>query len=215
MKGWRFILANFSRIARIYAWFFQTQQRIYQQIWVILQQELSKWQSNEVVLDLGCGTGAWTSILQEQGAEAEVKVIGIDQSPAMLRYAQKNGVTCYQGDVTNFQEFAAICQEFHPTYITAAFFLHGFAEVERRTLLQIMVQASTKGVFFIDFSQNHPNNPTTRNIGWKWRFLEWLEGSYYREFRTQGLGEMQESLPTMKEIPVTRDFSLYFGFKTE
>ncbi|MEM1394983.1 MAG: methyltransferase domain-containing protein [Cyanobacteria bacterium P01_D01_bin.116] len=43
-------------------------------------------QPNEIILDLGCGTGQLTAKIAESGAE----VIGIDSSPEMIEKAQEN-----------------------------------------------------------------------------------------------------------------------------
>lgn len=45
--------------------------------------ERRKWKTEGIVVDLGCGSGIWTTALADSGYE----VVGVDISPAMIEIA--------------------------------------------------------------------------------------------------------------------------------
>ncbi len=51
----------------------------------------------EKIADMGCGTGLQLSLLSRNGFDA----IGIDISPAMVKYAKRKGLQCMVGDISS------------------------------------------------------------------------------------------------------------------
>lgn len=74
----------FDMISPIYAMFFNLQVRYYRGVLdkMMAQTYIDQYKT---VLDLGCGTGALSYVLQEFGKE----VVGVDTSSGMLKRAKK------------------------------------------------------------------------------------------------------------------------------
>ncbi|WAM19444.1 class I SAM-dependent methyltransferase [Rhodococcus sp. JS3073] len=131
--------------------------------------------SPTAVLDLGCGTGRDLGFLARRGYHCR----GLDQSPAMVDYAQKRypGVTASLGDLRDFhvgERFdAVICLD------SSLLYCHTDSELESclrccRTHLRtggLLVAEMRNGAFFLGNTEllDHPTRSSFQWQGSTWR----------------------------------------------
>lgn len=149
------------------------------------------------VLDIGTGTGAWAGMFKKNGAAA---VQGIDFSEKMLREsrAKHPDISFTQGDAENLSDFSVNSFDI----VTASYVLHGVKNDRRRKMLLEMKRVSKKHVILHDFS-----GPTPMFL----RFLEFMEKSDYKNFKTNFCDELKSLFFDTKKIESINGSGLYFA----
>jgi SAM-dependent methyltransferase len=180
----------FDRIAFAYRWFFGYQKKLYAKI-ISENRELLP-AEHARVLDIGCGTGAFSVCLQQIGYD----VTGVDVSPKMVKQAVKAGVACVIGDAVTGLDF----EDKSFTLVTAAFVAHGFGHSERRRLFKEARRLATDLVIFQDFNRE-------RHLVLD--IVEWFERSDYLHFIQTGEDEMREVFSSVRAMKVASRVSWY------
>lgn len=106
--------------------------------------------SNSTVLDLGCGNGALSKVLQEKGFQ----VIGLDASKELLDIARKNNpeIRFIQGDATDF----SLEKPVDVVFSNAVF--HWIDEQRQQAMLQCVYSALKQhGQFVFEFGGSQNN----------------------------------------------------------
>ncbi len=171
---------KFNTIAFIYQWFFRIQIKFYQQN-VKTNQDKLEIEEGDKILDLGCGTGAFSYTFKKFSYD----VSGIDASPAMVRRARKNGVEAIQGNVLNRLPFPDNSFDL----VTAAFVVHGLDLDERIKFYQEAQRLSRNNVLIHDYNQA---DYFLINI------IEAIEGGSYFSFKENAVNEMEQVFEKVK-----------------
>jgi ubiquinone/menaquinone biosynthesis C-methylase UbiE len=149
------------------------------------------------VLDLGTGTGAWAEMFRMNGA---VNIQGIDFSKKMLTESRTKHpeISFVQGDAENLAEFADNSFDI----VTASYVLHGVKKDRRNKMVNEMKRVSKKHVVIHDFSGSTPLFL---------RFLEFMEKSDYKNFKTNFCDELKSLFFEAKKIESINGSGLYFA----
>ena len=173
----------FNFIAPVYGLFFNKQKSRYREV---LARFLPDWrqQGYASVLDVGCGTGALCSALNEAG----LSVIGVDPAEKMLavakgqpenqaiRFLQANALEGLPFDDKSFD------------LSIASYVAHGLQKSERMKLYAEMSRVTRGRVIIYDYNQNR--SPLTS-------FVEWLERGDYFRFIKNPKGDMEDCVSEM------------------
>ena len=150
---------------------------------------------NTSVLDVGTGTGGLAGLFLEYTSH----VTGVDYSPEMLTEAQKK-----YGHKIDFECIAAHeISHFEAgrfDIVTAAFSLHDMDNNYRQRVLTEMHRVAKEKVIIFDFVKNN---------GFLIRMIEFLEGSYYRDFLNNIDMQLDEIFPNYERIKCTNIMGLY------
>jgi ubiquinone/menaquinone biosynthesis C-methylase UbiE len=152
------------------------------------------------ILDVGTGTGAWAGALKHAGAES---VHGIDISEKMLVQAQKKkieNITYSLGNAVNLEQFADDSFDI----VTASLVMHGSKAEYRKQILNQINRVSKKNVVFADFYGKTPRFE---------KFLEFMEGSDYKNFKLNFEGELNNHFKNIEIIPLKQGRALYIAEK--
>lgn len=174
----------FNRISPVYGLFYENQRSRYAKI---IQQVTPVFDvaACDSVLDIGCGTGALCSVMEEMG----LAVTGVDAAVKMVEIAKKRDMTGnirYElGDV--LQGLAYEDKSFD--MVITSYVAHGLQEEERKMLYREMSRLARKMVIIHDYNKNR--SPLTN-------FIEWLEGGDYFRFIHVAEEEMRNCLQQMK-----------------
>jgi len=174
----------FHSIALPYSWFFAGQARAYAESFDRGRGRLPD-PAGKTALDLGCGTGAFSLALREEGW----KVQGIDVAAAMVGQARKRGLECGIGDVLEGLGFPDASFDL----VSAAYVAHGLAPEDRPALYRETRRLAKELVLFHDFNSR-------RSLGVE--LLEWLERSDYRNFILNGKKEMEAHFARVEVLEV-------------
>ena len=150
------------------------------------------------ILDVGTGTGAWASLLQQKGAI----LTGVDKSPKMLKEARKK-----HPDITFLQASAEDLSIFPDgafDLVTASFVLHGVTFPIRNRFLKEMKRVSNRYVVVHDFAGH---------TQWFVRFLEFMERSDYKYFKRHFCDEMKALFSRVHKLELTTNNGLYIAEK--
>lgn len=177
----------FNSIAFFYRWFFNRQVETYSSAIQGLSEVFAKGggkSAGKTVLDLGCGTGAFTRALENAG----FKVTGIDFAPKMVKAGRSRDIDCRLGDATAGLEYSAGSFD----YVTAAFVIHGLSPEQRLQFYREATRLAKSKVIFYDYPQ-YRSFPET--------LVEFLEGEGYFSFVDSGLEEMRRFFPRVQVFP--------------
>jgi len=151
--------------------------------------------NNTTVLDVGTGTGGLAGILLEYTSH----ITGIDFSPEMLNEARIN-----YGHKINFMNLAAheITQFRTASFdvVSAAFCLHDMNDEYRLNVLQQMRRVAREKVIIIELPKKI--NPITR-------FVEYLEGSFYKDFANSFENQLTSVFPKFDKIAFSITMVIY------
>jgi ubiquinone/menaquinone biosynthesis C-methylase UbiE len=194
----------FDRIAWVYGLLFHAQRLSFRRGFRALRRRLAVPRGARI-LDIGCGTGAYLSVLKEMGHE----VWGVDASPRMIATAERllhrsgfgrQAARLSVGDPLEGLNFP----DRHFDLVLTAHVLHGMRQVHRRRFCREARRVSRGLVLFHDYSPAGARGP-----GLVARVLEALERSDYRRFRRTGLGELREVFPEVEVMPASSGSAWY------
>jgi SAM-dependent methyltransferase len=185
----------FDRIAWIYGFLFHAQRLAFRRSFRTFQHRLDLPRKARI-LDIGCGTGAYISVLAEMGHE----VWAVDASPEMIATALRllrqvgldaQAVQVSVGDPLEGLDFP----DQHFDLVLATHVVHGMLPAQRRQFYCEALRVSRGLVLFHDYSPRKFQGP------WLFtRVLEALECSDYRRFRRSGLRELQDLFAAVELI---------------
>lgn len=186
----------FSGIALVYGLFFDRQRRHYDAVLTGVESALGL-PAHASVLDVGCGTGALCSVLNDRG----FVVTGVDPVRRMLDIAARklagastakppaNPVRLVQASVLERLPFADKSFDL----AIASYVAHGLSEPDRKIMYAEMSRVARHLVVFHDYNANRS---LLTDIA------EWLEGGDYFEFIQTAQSEMEQSFPSVRVIDV-------------
>lgn len=169
----------FNSIAPIYGLFYGYQKRHYNTVLDKLQDELDLGKYKNII-DIGCGTGALSSVLYQRG----FAVTGVDPARKMIKIAMKKP----ENKAINFIQANALerlpfdDKSFDVSILS--YVIHGLKENERKVIYGEMSRITREVVIFYDYNEN-------RSI--LTDIVEWLEGGNYFDFIKKSKTEMIES----------------------
>ncbi len=187
----------FGAIAPIYAKVDHSLVKGYQKAIDILQKEIEL--SNQSVLDIGTGTGAWAMKFIQSNA---AKVQGIDLSPKMLKISKEKHPQIIFS-IGNAEDLKEIPDKSFDI-VTASFVIHSVKTDRRIKILSEMKRISKKHVVIHDFLGKTPIFI---------RFLEFMEQSDYKNFKKNFCDELNSFFPNTKRIESDYGSGLYIAEK--
>lgn len=180
------ITSLFGTIAPFYALFYSYQKRYYGRILDLHGAKLGLFQYSTVI-DIGCGTGALCSALQERG----LKVTGVDSEQKMINIAKRNNpnITFLKASALNALPF----NENSFSIAFASYVAHGLKKHERVILYKEMSRLAKHLVIIHDF-----NSRRSRVID----LIETLEGGDYFGFIDSAKDEIVQYFKDVRFIDV-------------
>ena len=174
----------FNTIAPIYGLFYNKQKKHFSAIVEGVRDQLDL-KSYKTILDVGCGTGAYCSVLDSRG----LSVTGIDTAEKMLDIAKKQS----KNHTVNFVH-ANVLEKlpFDDNYFDisiASYVAHGLQKDERRRMYAEMSRVTKKKVIIYDYNQNRTLSTS---------IIEWLERGDYFRFIKDAESEMKNCAFEMK-----------------
>ena len=185
----------FNLIAPIYGLFYNYQKGKFFKTIEIAKEVIDLF-SYKTILDIGSGTGALCSVLNDKGFE----VTGIDPAIKMLNIArhkpENNGIKFLQEDVLKGLSFNDKSFEI----VISSFVAHGLKEDERRQMYLEMKRVAKNYVIIHDYNKNRA---LLTNI------VEWLEGGDYFNFIKNVEFELRDCFSEVQIIQVDERASWY------
>jgi ubiquinone/menaquinone biosynthesis C-methylase UbiE len=153
--------------------------------------------TDKTVLDLGCGTGAWGSLLKSKGA---FSVSGIDLAENMVKSAKKKhpNISFTIGNIEALNEIADNSFDI----VTTSFVMHGVKVDHRKKILQEMIRITKKNIIIHDFIGETP---------WTIAILEFLEKSDYKNFKVNFVSELEAFCSKVKLISAKKGSGVYLA----
>lgn len=185
----------FDRIAWIYGFLFHAQRLAFRRSFRTLLRRLVL-PGRARILDIGCGTGAYISVLTEMGHE----VRAVDASPRMIATARRllrhAGLDdqAAQVSVGNALEGLDFPNQ-HFDLVVATNVVHGMFPAQRRQFYREARRVSRGLVLIHDYSPWKSQGPWLST-----RVLEALERSDYRRFRRSGVRELRDFFAEIEVI---------------
>lgn len=178
----------FDRIAPIYGLFYYYQKRHYNAVLDEVQNELD-FSTYKNIVDVGCGTGALCSALNQRG----FAVTGIDPASKMLNIAMKKPEN-KAVDFINASALERLPFEDNSFDVSvASYVVHGLKGYERKIIYAEMSRITKHLVIIYDYNE-------TRSI--LTNIIEWFEGGDYFNFIRKAKSEMKESFRDLHVIDV-------------
>lgn len=174
----------FNSIAPIYGLFYEKQKKRFATVIEGVKKELDL-SSFETIIDVGCGTGALCSALNEKG----LAVTGIDPAEQMLKVAinklEDKGIRFVQSDVLEGLPFDDKIFD----VAIASYVAHGLKAEERKSMYAEMSRVAKQWVVIYDYNDKRSLLTT---------IVEWLEGGDYFHFIRNAEPEMKDCISEMK-----------------
>jgi len=175
----------FNLIAPIYGLFYNKQREHYAEVLAGIKHEVDL-TSYETIIDVGCGTGALCSVLNDMG----LKVTGIDPAEKMLNIARKKlenkTVQFINANVLEKLPFGNSSFDIS----IASYVAHGLQEHERKMMYAEMSRVTRSRVIIYDYNQQRSFWIT---------IAEWLEGGDYFHFIRNAEYEMRDCVFELQE----------------
>lgn len=174
----------FNSIAPVYGLFYKLQKARYGAVIDRVSGKLDLASFN-TVLDVGCGTGALCSVLNQKG----LAVTGLDPADKMLRIAKRQSenetISFIEANVLERLPFENKSFDLS----IASYVAHGLSKDERKLMYAEMSRVSKSKVIIYDYNQNR---------GLLTTFIEWLERGDYFHFIKEAKNEMEQCVSEMK-----------------
>jgi len=181
----------FERIAVPYAWFFAGQIRSYAGCFDVGRAALPD-PAGKRALDIGCGTGAFTTALRAEGWDVQ----GIDVSGGMVAQARRRGVACTVGDILGGLEHGDGSFDL----VSAAYVAHGLMPADRLALFREARRLSRGVVLFHDYTADRRLLTS---------IIEYAEGGDYFNFIRTVQDELRSVFASLKVVRVGRQAAWY------
>jgi SAM-dependent methyltransferase len=183
----------FHLIAGIYAWFFHSEQRMFRSV-VAAQAGKAGAGPGDSFLDVGCGTGALISVLEEAGFRAQ----GVDAAPNMVRAARRAGCGCELADIAAGLPYPDASFDF----VTASFVAHGLPPGLRMRLYEEARRIARKAVIIHDY---HGKQSLLTEM------VERLEGGDFFGFVSSGEAQMRAAFADIDVVDIGNRKAWYIG----
>jgi ubiquinone/menaquinone biosynthesis C-methylase UbiE len=174
----------FNSIAPVYGLFYNIQKKRFTEVINGVAKELDL-TAFKTIIDIGCGTGALCSVMNEKGLE----VTGIDTAAKMLEIAkskpENKHIRFIQANILETLPF----EEDKFDIALASYVAHGLRARERKIMYSEMSRVAKHYVVIYDY--NDKRSPLTT-------FIEWLEGGDYFHFIRNAEPEMRDCISEMK-----------------
>jgi len=173
----------FNFIAPVYGLFYNKQKNRYREV---IRSAVSEWTSSgyHSILDVGCGTGALCSALNEAG----LSVTGVDPAENMLaiasRQPENQEIRFLQANALERLPFADKSFDLS----IASYVAHGMQKSERMKLYAEMSRVTSGRVIIYDYNQNRSLMTS---------FVEWLEHGDYFRFIKNPKSDMEDCVSEM------------------
>ncbi|MDD4121951.1 MAG: class I SAM-dependent methyltransferase [Eubacteriales bacterium] len=184
----------FNKISSVYALFFKWQMRNYKSILDKAKNDIDL-SIHQKVIDVGCGTGALCSVLDEYGFE----VTGIEPAEKMIEIARNKAskkIEFVQGNVLHGLPFEDKSFDMAVSSSVA----HGLKARERLMMYKEMRRVSRHSVVLIDYNEKRS---LIINVA------EWLEGGDYFNFIKNVKDELKKQFGAIKLINTGKWSSTY------
>ncbi len=175
----------FNSIAPIYGLFYERQKKRFLEVIEGVNKELDL-KEFKTILDVGCGTGALCSVLNEKG----LKVTGIDPAEKMLRIARKKPENRTVRFVrANVLERLSFEDKLFDVAI-ASYVAHGMKQEDRKRMYAEMSRVTKFKVIIYDYNEKRSLLTT---------IIEWLERGDYFNFIRNAEFEMKNCVSELRE----------------
>ncbi|MDD2190092.1 MAG: class I SAM-dependent methyltransferase [Eubacteriales bacterium] len=184
----------FNKISSVYALFFKWQMRNYKSILDKAKNDIDL-SIHQKVIDVGCGTGALCSVLDEYGFE----VTGIEPAEKMIEIARNKAskkIEFVQGNVLHGLPF----EDKSFDMAVSSYVAHGLKARERLMMYKEMRRVSRHSVVLIDYNEKRS---LIINVA------EWLEGGDYFNFIKNVKDELKKQFGAIKLINTGKWSSTY------
>lgn len=175
--GKRYSNFLFNVIAPVYGLFYFMQKKRFAAVINAVANQLDL-TAYKTILDVGCGTGALCSVLNENG----LSVTGTDLAETMLFIAMKNpankGIHFVRANALERLPFSDKCFDVS----IASYVAHGMRQNERKLLYTEMSRVTRSKVIIHDYNKNRSLLTT---------IIEWLERGDYFHFIKNAESEMK------------------------
>ncbi len=175
----------FNLVAPVYGLFYSVQKMRFSEVIEGIESELDL-SSFIDIIDIGCGTGALCSVLNEKG----LTVTGIDPAVKMLEIAgskqENKKISFLHADVLEGLPF----KDHSFDIAIASYVAHGLRVEERKRMYAEMSRIARYYVIIYDYNENRSLFTS---------FVEWLEGGDYFHFIKNAEPEMKECVSEMKK----------------
>ncbi len=173
----------FNRIAPIYGLFYDRQKKRFSEVIDRVHNEID-WVSYKRILDVGCGTGALCSVLDQK----DVWIIGVDAAFKMLKKAVKrsSNVAFIQANILDKLPFDDKCFDVS----IASYVAHGMDRNDRKLMYAEMSRVTGSKVIIYDYNEKRSLLIT---------IVEWLERGDYFHFIKNAEHEMKNCFSEMSE----------------
>ena len=175
----------FNAIAPVYGLFYNKQKNRYREV---IRSAVNEWTQNgyRSILDVGCGTGALCSTLNEAG----LSVTGVDPAENMLaiakRHTENQDIRFLQANALSGLPFADKSFDLS----IASYVAHGLQKSERMKLYAEMRRVTRSKVILYDYNQSRSLMTS---------FVEWLERGDYFGFIKNPKGEMENCVTELEK----------------
>lgn len=182
-------LELFELIAEPYAWFYWYQRKHYKP--VIKAMALK---THSKILDLGAGTGAMASLLND-----DHDVLAVDGSKAMVRVMKRMNPNM-KVDILDFTQTLPYASKQFDVVLTS-FVLHGLKAKDRLHVLSEMKRVADLVIVYDYYGNRHLFTD----------IVEFVEQGDYFNFMKQFNGEFRSFFPEYAIFPINSGSALYIG----
>lgn len=187
----------FNFIAPIYSLFYNMQKRMFTKVVENAERKIDL-SSTKTVIDIGCGTGALSSVLSDKG----MTVTGIDTAEKMIKIArgkaENKKIKFIKANVLDKLPF----DDKSFDVAISSYVAHGLKAEERKTMYIEMSRLARHYVIIHDYSNERALLTT---------IVEWFEGGNYFNYIKNAETEMQEFFADVQVIKVDVRANWYIG----